>query len=382
MRELWGITKAQKRISTKAENDSEQYTISSTSFLAWNRLDVFTVDFSSFPGRGVEKGKQSLVEKSDFLSREQVFSYVLFSCWCNFLSREQPNIGGGRSVCVMGGGVRHFLFKVMHFLAIPVCFWAKLCPSVVSSIEPYQSIISDQRKRINNLLGWVIRTPLPIMVSQQIPVFQQLQNEWISFIIVFLVDAQIAWFHTAWRTQYRPPAVCCRPTFSDLTEVMQFCYFQNILKRKTKQMIFFWKARQRLRMTQFGRTNNQQKQTCVLGILSFYQQLLSIADWHVLGPVHTGRRAPCGRHHANNGIHCCKWECSHRLHATSKGLHANCVQICLRVLCERGLSSGTLNGIVWNNMPKMSQSSELTFFLEDEANKNILFWCMLIGIIG
>ena len=42
-----------------------------------------------------------------------------------------------------------------------------------------------------------------------------------------------------------------------------------------------------------------------------------------LGPVHTGRRAPCGRHHASNGTHCCKRECSHRLHATSKGLHAN-----------------------------------------------------------
>ncbi len=27
--------------------------------------------------------------------------------------------------------------------------------------------------------------------------------------------------------------------------------------------------------------------------------------------------------HANYGTHCSEWECSHRLHATSKGLHAN-----------------------------------------------------------
>ncbi len=67
-----------------------------------------------------------------------------------------------------------------------------------------------------------------------------------------------------------------------------------------------------------------------------YVQISLQILWCCLRPVHTGRRAPCRRHHASNGTHCCKWECSHGLTATSKGLHANLfiLHICLRVLCE------------------------------------------------
>ncbi len=41
-------------------------------------------------------------------------------------------------------------------------------------------------------------------------------------------------------------------------------------------------------------------------------------------------------HLANYGTYCNKWD-SHRLQATSKGLQQICLQICLLVLCERGL---------------------------------------------
>ncbi len=43
---------------------------------------------------------------------------------------------------------------------------------------------------------------------------------------------------------------------------------------------------------------------------------------------------------ANYGTHCGgRWECSHSLQATSKGLHANlCAHMCLRVPCEQALT--------------------------------------------
>ncbi len=55
---------------------------------------------------------------------------------------------------------------------------------------------------------------------------------------------------------------------------------------------------------------------------------------NILGPRSHRTRSTLQHAHANYGTHCSKWECSHRLHATSKGLHAN-----LLTRPERALSA-------------------------------------------
>ncbi len=75
-----------------------------------------------------------------------------------------------------------------------------------------------------------------------------------------------------------------------------------------------------------------------------------------LGPVHTGRGTPCNTVHANYGTHCSEWECSHRLRATSKGLHANLPANLLR----RPVWMGPLN-IATTGRKMISKSS--THFL-------------------
>ena len=60
--------------------------------------------------------------------------------------------------------------------------------------------------------------------------------------------------------------------------------------------------------------------------------------WTLRPSSHPGRRAPrnTGAQKLWNTLQSI-WEGSHSLQVTSKGLRAFCMQICLRVLCERGL---------------------------------------------
>ena len=46
-------------------------------------------------------------------------------------------------------------------------------------------------------------------------------------------------------------------------------------------------------------------------------------EWIPVRPRSHRTRSPSQQAHANYGTHCSKWEYSHRLQATSKGLHAN-----------------------------------------------------------